>query len=300
MTDSTSSQGSARPSTRAVAHVAVIGAGTMGRGIAQVSAASGRRVTLVDASLAAAEGAREAIAGSLARAVSKGKVSEDERGRTLAAITPGDDAVAAARDADLVVEAIPEDLALKQSLFGALAAAAPAHCLLGSNTSSLSISAIAAGNPAAARVIGLHFFNPVPVMALVEIVRGRQTSDATLDTALTFARELGKDPIVVNDSPGFATSRLGVLLGLEAMRMLQEGVASAGDIDKAMTLGYRHPMGPLALTDLVGLDVRLAIAEHLQRELGSTTFEPPAILREMVAAGKLGKKSGEGFYRYEA
>jgi 3-hydroxybutyryl-CoA dehydrogenase len=279
--------------------VTVIGAGTMGRGIAQVAASTGRAVTLVDATSAAAEGAVETIAGSLARAVAKGKVTEEQRGATLAAITPASDAAAAAQGADVIVEAVPEDMALKRKLFATLAEAAPAHAMLGTNTSSLPISAIAEGNAAAERLIGLHFFNPVPVMKLVEIVVGEQTAPDCVEAARALAVDLGKDPIVVKDSPGFATSRLGVLLGLEAMRMVEEGVASAGDIDKAMELGYRHPMGPLKLTDLVGLDVRLAIAEHLHKELGSETFAPPQILRDLVAAGKLGKKSGAGFYEYE-
>jgi 3-hydroxybutyryl-CoA dehydrogenase len=279
--------------------VTVIGAGTMGRGIAQVAASTGRAVTLVDADQAAAEGAVETIAGSLARAVSKGKVTEEQRGATLAAITPASDAAAAATDADVIVEAVPEDMALKRKLFATLAEAAPAHAMLGTNTSSLPISAIAEGNAAANRLIGLHFFNPVPVMKLVEIVVGEQTAPDCVEAARALAIDLGKDPIVVKDSPGFATSRLGVLLGLEAMRMVEEGVASAGDIDKAMELGYRHPMGPLKLTDLVGLDVRLAIAEHLHSELGTETFRPPQILRDLVSAGKLGKKSGAGFYEYE-
>lgn len=287
-------------SESAIRKVVVVGAGTMGRGIAQVSASSGRSVVLVDASLAAAENALASIRSSLDRAVDKGKVTAETRDATLAAIAPSADALAAAADADLVVEAVPEDMALKRKLFSSLAERAPAHAILGSNTSSLSISAIAEGNSAAERIVGLHFFNPVPVMALVEIVRGQATDPAVVEAAQAFSRSLGKDPIVVRDSPGFATSRLGVLLGLEAMRMLEEGVASAADIDKAMTLGYRHPMGPLQLTDLVGLDVRLAIAEHLQRELGTDTFAPPALLRQMVAEGRLGKKSGRGFYEYES
>ncbi|RKY18246.1 MAG: 3-hydroxybutyryl-CoA dehydrogenase [Planctomycetota bacterium] len=278
--------------------VTVIGAGTMGRGIAQVAASTGRAVVLVDADQEAAERALTSIAGSLERAVTKGRVTEQQRAATLAAITPSADAAQAASGADVVVEAVPEDLGLKQRLLSTLAESAPSHCLLGTNTSSLPIGAISAGNPAAERIIGLHFFNPVPAMKLVEIVRGEATSQDCVDAARQFALALGKDPIIVKDSPGFATSRLGVLLGLEAMRMLQEGVASAADIDKAMELGYRHPMGPLKLTDLVGLDVRLAIAEHLHTELGSEAFAPPQILRDMVAAGDIGKKSGKGFYDY--
>jgi 3-hydroxybutyryl-CoA dehydrogenase len=231
--------------------------------------------------------------------VAKGKVEAADRDRTLEAIAPAGELEAAVAEADVVVEAAPEELDLKRALFARLAQATPGHALLGSNTSSLSISAIAAGCGAEGRVIGLHFFNPVPVMTLLEIVHGERTSEDSVAAARAFGRRLGKDPILVRDSPGFATSRLGVLLGLEAMRMLEQGVASAEDIDKAMELGYRHPMGPLKLTDLVGLDVRLAIAEHLHRELGTETFAPPAILRELVAAGKLGRKSGQGFYTHD-
>src|SRR6185436_4259490 len=167
------------------------------------------------------------------------------------------------------------------------------------NTSSLPIGAIASATRKPDRVVGMHFFNPVPLMPLLEIVRAETTSEATIEAVLAVASRLGKEAIVVRDSPGFATSRLGVLLGLEAIRMLEQGVASAEDIDKAMTLGYRHPMGPLRLTDLVGLDVRLAIAEHLHRELRSDAFEPPEMMKRMVAEGQLGKKSGRGFYRWD-
>jgi 3-hydroxybutyryl-CoA dehydrogenase len=189
-------------------------------------------------------------------------------------------------------------MAMKRSVFEALERVAPNEAILATNTSSLSISDLQKGLKYPERVIGLHFFNPVHINKLVEVVRGRKTADSTVDASLGFVRGLGKDPIVVNDSPGFATSRLGVLLGLEAMRMLEEGVASAEDIDKAMELGYRHPMGPLKLSDLVGLDVRLDIANYLYDKLGGKRFKPPRILREMVAEGKLGRKTGQGFYRW--
>ncbi len=280
--------------------VAVLGAGTMGRGIAQNAAVSGCFVRLFDTSADRVQAGRDAIDGALARLVEKGRLPGGEADAILARIEAATDRAAVVRDADVVVEAAPEDLSLKRTLFAALAREAPGRAVLGTNTSSLPISRIAEGCGAEARVIGLHFFNPVPVMALLEVVRGEKTSDDTLRRALDFGRKLGKEPIVVRDSPGFATSRLGVLLGLEAMRMLQDGVASAEDIDKAMELGYRHPMGPLKLTDLVGLDVRLSIAEHLHKELKSAAFEPPKILREMVKAGKLGRKSGQGFYKYES
>jgi 3-hydroxybutyryl-CoA dehydrogenase len=280
--------------------VAVLGAGTMGRGIAQNAAAVGCSVMLYDTTAERAEAGRDGVDATLMKLVEKGKLKAVEQDQLLARIEATADRAAAVHAADVVVEAAPEDLALKQKLFAALAKEAPAHAVLGTNTSSLPITKIAQGCGAEDRVIGLHFFNPVPIMALLEIVRGAQTSDATLQRALEFGKTLGKDPIVVKDSPGFATSRLGVLLGLEAIRMLEQGVASAADIDKAMELGYRHPMGPLKLTDLVGLDVRLSIAEHLQRELKSAAFEPPKLLREMVAAGKLGRKSKQGFYKYDA
>lgn len=279
--------------------VAVIGAGTMGRGIAHVAAASGAAVQLVDADVAAAAAGRDKVDGTLTRAVAKGRVTEEERAGILERIVATDDRAGAVSTADVVVEAVPENMELKRTLFAEFAANAPAGALLGTNTSSLSITEIGRDSGAGDRVIGLHFFNPVHVMALLEIVRGDETSDATVEAAQAFAAQLGKEPILVRDVPGFATSRLGVLLGLEGIRMVEEQVASAGDIDKAMELGYRHPMGPLKLTDLVGLDVRLAIAEHLHRELQSPRFEPPQLLRDMVAAGKLGKKSGEGFYRYD-
>jgi 3-hydroxybutyryl-CoA dehydrogenase len=196
-----------------------------------------------------------------------------------------------------VIEAVPEDMSLKVAVLEAVLPSAARGAIVASNTSSLSITELGTRLRAADRTVGLHFFNPPPIMELVEVVRGLSTSPDTLDRSLSFVRGLGKTPIVVRDVPGFATSRLGVILGAEAMRMLESGVASAEDIDKGMELGYRHPMGPLKLTDLVGLDVRLAILEHLQREVGDQ-FRPPTILRLMVRAGKLGKKTGEGFYRW--
>jgi 3-hydroxybutyryl-CoA dehydrogenase len=200
----------------------------------------------------------------------------------------------------MVIEAVPESLDLKTRIFGELDRIASSRAILATNTSSLPVGTIAAATRRPELVIGTHFFNPVPVMPLLEIVRAERTSQATVDAVVAFAGRLGKDPIVVRDAPGFATSRLGVLLGLEAIRMLEQGVAAAEDIDKAMTLGYKHPMGPLRLTDLVGLDVRLAIAEHFHRELASEAFRPPDLMRRMVAEGKLGKKTGQGFYRWDA
>ncbi|MDQ3035288.1 MAG: 3-hydroxyacyl-CoA dehydrogenase NAD-binding domain-containing protein [Myxococcota bacterium] len=282
-----------------IAKVVVVGAGTMGNGIAQVCAQNGLLVTMTDVSEAATKKGLAAIDKSLERLVQKGKLEPDARARALDSIRTGTDPAAASADADLVIEAVPEKMELKLELFRAVSARAPAHAILGSNTSSLSVTEIAGATSDPSRVIGLHFFNPVPVMELLEIVRGLATSDATADAARAFAARIGKRSIVVKDSPGFATSRLGVMLGCEAIRMLEAGVASAEDIDLAMELGYRHPMGPLRLTDLVGLDVRLAILEHLHREVGEQ-FRPPSLLRQMVRAGRLGKKVGRGFYDYPA
>ncbi len=277
--------------------VAVIGGGTMGQGIAQVCAQSGCTVRVREIDTALIERSKSAIGKSLDRAVEKGKLTAPARQDALSKIGFETDVARAVDGADLVVEAVPERMDLKLELFRELDRLAPS-AVLASNTSSLSITEIAGATTRPDRVIGLHFFNPVPVMELLEIVRGLRTSDATVDTARALAARIGKRPIVVKDFPGFATSRLGVILGAEAIRMLEAGVASAEDIDAAMELGYRHPMGPLKLTDLVGLDVRLAILDHLHRELGEQ-FRAPALLRQMVRAGKLGRKTGEGFYKYD-
>jgi len=279
-----------------VAIVGVVGAGTMGHGIAQVAAQAGYAVRLADALPGAAERGVARVRRNLDGAVERGKATPAERDDALARISVAADVDAAARGADLVIEAAPEDLALKRGLFAQLDAAAPEGALLATNTSSLSVAGIAAATARPARVIGMHFFNPVHLMKLVEVVTHAGTAPASLQTALAVVRRLGKEPIVVTDSPGFASSRLGVALGLEAMRMLEEGVASAEDIDRAMTLGYNHPIGPLRLTDLVGLDVRLAIARHLERTLSDARFAPPAILERLVGEGKLGRKTGEGFF----
>ncbi len=270
----------------------VIGAGTMGAGIAEVLARAGLQTTLCDRELALAEAGLEKVRTSLARAVQKGKLESAEPVLTRLQAAQGVGPVA-----DLVVEAVFEDLELKKSLLGELSRRSEVT-LLGSNTSSLSLTEIASACQVPERVIGLHFFNPAPVMALLEVVRAEQTSTQTLDRALELALRLGKTPVVVRDVAGFATSRLGILLGMEAIRMVESQVASAADIDRAMELGYRHPMGPLKLTDLVGLDVRLAIAEHLTKEIGPQ-FAPPPLLRRLVRAGYLGKKTGRGFYRWE-
>jgi 3-hydroxybutyryl-CoA dehydrogenase len=276
----------------------VIGTGTMGSGIAHVAAAAGIDVRVHDVSAELIERGLSTIRRNLDKGVEKGKVSADDRATALSRIRTAPDLEAAAAESDVIVEAVPESIELKRGIFERLDAAAPPDCLLASNTSSLPIGRIAEATRRPQRVLGMHFFNPVHIMPLLELVRAERTDDETIDRALELARRLGKEPIVVRDSPGFATSRLGLVLGLEAMRMVEQGVASAEDIDKAMVLGYRHPMGPLRLTDLVGLDVRLAIAEHLHRELGSEAFRPPEILRRLVAEGSLGKKSGRGFYSW--
>ncbi|HEX6750720.1 MAG TPA: 3-hydroxyacyl-CoA dehydrogenase family protein [Longimicrobium sp.] len=278
--------------------VAVLGAGTMGHGIAQVSAMAGYRVTLHDPQPGAVERGLGHVAANLAKGVERGKVTEADAEACRGRLAPAASLEDAVRDAWLVIEAAPEQMEIKERIFADVARHAPADAILATNTSSLSVTRIAAAAGAPERVIGLHFFNPVHIMKLLEVVRGRETSQATLDASLEYARRIGKEPIVVTDTPGFASSRLGVVLGLEAMRMVEQGVATPQDIDKAMELGYNHPMGPLKLTDLVGLDVRLGIAEYLHRELGGDQYAPPELLRRMVAEGKLGKKSGEGFYKW--
>jgi len=279
--------------------VAVIGAGTMGHGIAYVAALAGCRVCLTDAKAEQLARATQLIDRAFDKAIEKGKVTTAQRDAALVRLstarTPEECAAAAA----IVIEAIPERIDLKQELFAALEHVVSADALLASNTSSLSIGEIAAPLAHPERALGMHFFNPVPVMKLLEIVRGPATSDDAVARARAFAALAGKEPIVVRDTPGFATSRLGVVLGLEAIRMLEQGVASAADIDRAMELGYNHPIGPLRLTDVVGLDVRLAIAEHLHATLGEDTYRPPQLLRDKVARGELGKKTGQGFYRWE-
>lgn len=281
--------------TDSIRTVAVLGAGTMGQGIAQVCAAAGFATRVFDASTGKAEQAIASIGGQLERLVGKGKLADAQRTAALSSLSPASTLAAACQGVDLVIESAPENMELKTKILAEVVAHAPPAALLGSNTSSLSLTELGTRIGAADRTVGLHFFNPPPVMELLEIVRGIGTSEATVQRALAFAASTGKTPIVVRDFPGFATSRLGVILGAEAIRMLEGGVASAVDIDRAMELGYRHPMGPLKLTDLVGLDVRLAILDHLFKEVGEQ-FRAPPLLRQMVRAGKLGKKTGEGFY----
>jgi 3-hydroxybutyryl-CoA dehydrogenase len=269
----------------------------MGHGIAQVTAACGCEVVLRDIDPSAVDRGLKAIQRNLDKGVQLGKVAEADRDATLQRISTSTD-LADIRDSDLVIEAAPENLELKQSLLRETEALVGHHCIFATNTSSLSISEIASASARPAKVVGMHFFNPVHIMRLIEIVIGNETDDDTTAAVRELAQRMKKEPIVVRDVPGFASSRLGVTLGLEAMRMVEQGVASARDIDTAMELGYNHPVGPLKLTDLVGLDVRLSIAEYLHVKLRSENFRPPEILRRMVSEGKLGKKSGEGFYKW--
>jgi 3-hydroxybutyryl-CoA dehydrogenase len=278
--------------------IAVVGSGTMGRGIAQVAVERGFEVVLSDSVAEALERGAGAIRTSILAGVEKGRLTREAAEASLRLLSTTGETAAAAAAADLVIEAVPERLEIKQAVLGAVEEAAPPGCLLATNTSSLSIGALAAGLRRPERFLGMHFFNPVPVMALLEIVVHPGTDSGALATARQVGERLGKTCIVVKDSPGFASSRLGIALGLEAMRMVEEGVASPQDIDAAMELGYRHPMGPLRLTDLVGLDVRLGIAEYLHRTLARETFRPPRILVDMVREGRLGKKSGRGFYEW--
>jgi 3-hydroxybutyryl-CoA dehydrogenase len=282
----------------ALSTAAVLGAGTMGHGIAQVCAQAGFEVRLFDVAEAPLEKGLAGIRGMLDKAVAKGKADAAEADAAFARLRGTTSLEEACAGCDLVIEAVPEKLALKREVFAAVERAAGPEALLATNTSSLSVGAIAEALERPERFLGLHFFNPVPLMALLEIVTGPRTAAAATAVAQKLGRRLGKEPIVVRDAPGFASSRLGLALGLEAIRMVEQGVASPADIDKAMELGYRHPMGPLRLTDLVGLDVRLGIAEYLADELGPR-FEPPQLLRDKVAAGELGRKSGQGFYRWD-
>ena len=275
--------------------IAVIGAGTMGHGIAQVAAFNGFPVLLSDLDREALARGVKSIEKNLAKGISLGKLTEVDRDGTLQQIR-GTTKLEECAKADLIIEAAPEKLDLKREILRQLESFSDRAFIFASNTSSLSISEIARSAKRPEAVVGMHFFNPVHIMRLVEIVVGAKTSGETVETVTAVGRRMRKEPIVVKDVPGFASSRLGVALGLEAMRMVEQGVASARDIDIAMELGYNHPMGPLKLTDLVGLDVRLSIAEYLHRELGSETFRPPEVLRRMVSEGKLGKKTGQGFY----
>ncbi|MFB7325945.1 3-hydroxyacyl-CoA dehydrogenase family protein [Streptomyces sp. NPDC056190] len=283
------------PSVPAV--VGVIGGGRMGAGIAQAFAAAGSSVTVVESGAQAAAAAVDRIATGLRRAAERGRLAEPAE-RVLARVTTAESVEGLAPGTELVVEAVPENAALKAGLLAAAEAAVDDTTVLATNTSSLSVTDLAAALKVPGRFLGMHFFNPVPASELIEIVVAPETSPEVVRAALDWTRALGKKDVVVNDSPGFASSRLGLALGLEAIRMVEEGVAEPEAIDDAMSLGYRHPMGPLRLTDLVGLDVRLAIAEYLHATLGER-FAPPQLLRDKVARGELGRKSGQGFYTWQ-
>lgn len=284
--------------THSLNRIAVVGAGTMGHGIAHVAAAAGYQVALFDAVDGAVAKGLARVRENLDKGIARGKVTEAERDEALGRLRGAETLADAVSDADLVIEAVVESFDVKEPLFRELDALAPAAAVLATNTSSLSVARIAAATARPGQVVGMHFFNPVHIMKLLEVVVHDATGDSTRDAALDVGRRMAKEPILVRDTPGFASSRLGIALGLEAIRMLEQGVASAEDIDKAMELGYNHPMGPLKLTDLVGLDVRLSIARYLHKELGAESFHPPELLMRMVSEGKLGKKTGEGFYRW--
>jgi 3-hydroxybutyryl-CoA dehydrogenase len=270
--------------------IVVIGAGTMGRGIAIACVSAGLPTTLVDVDVAVAAAAVESATASIAKRTPDVDVG--------ALLTTSDDLDVAVKDAAAVIEAVPEILPLKLDIFERLGRFAPDDALLASNTSTMSVTRLASACARPARVVGMHFFNPAHRMPLIEVIHGATTAWDTVEDAVTLARAIGKEPIVVRDVPGFVTSRLGLLLGNEAMRLVEEGVASAADVDKAMRLGYRHPMGPLELADLVGLDARLNNVRSMFAQVGNETYRPPAILERLVADGHLGRKSGRGFYRY--
>lgn len=298
MNSDSDDNGNKAATARPIQRIGVLGAGTMGHGIAQVAAAAGYAVVMRDVQTDALVRGVQSIERNLSRGIQLGKLTELDRDETLQRIR-GTTQLEELREVDLVIEAAPEVLELKQTLLREAESLVRSECLFATNTSSLSITQIASVSQRPQSVVGMHFFNPVHIMRLVEIVVGAQTADETTATVREVAVRMKKEPIVVRDVPGFASSRLGVTLGLEAIRMVEQGVASARDIDTAMELGYNHPMGPLRLTDLVGLDVRLNIAEYLHQTLGSECYRPPEILRRMVSEGKLGKKSGEGFYRWD-
>ena len=280
-----------------ISTVAVLGAGTMGRGIAHVAALAGYTTRLYDPFPEALKKAESSIHRNLAKGVEIGKVQAEAADRARGLLSLHEDLAGAVRGSDLVIEAVPEDIALKARTFEEVVRHAPEHVLLASNTSALSITEMAAVTGRPERFAGMHFFNPVHVMRLIELVRGLETSQETLDAMRQVGERMGKEVVLVNESPGFVTSRINVLIGNEAFRMLQEGVASAEDIDKALKLGLNHPMGPFEMADLVGLDVRLSILEFLHGALGES-FRPNPILVQHVRAGRLGRKVGRGVYTY--
>lgn len=279
-----------------IRNVAVIGAGTMGAGIAQICAQAGWNTSLYDAFPDGLQRGMERIDAFWDKGITRGKTSLEQKVEWQKNLHAVSDMAQAVGNADLVIEAVPELPELKQKVFEEIDKYAPSHAVLGTNTSSLSIADIANATTRPEQVIGMHFFNPVPIMKLLELVRHDSTSEATIDLAQSAGEAMGKTTILVKDITGFATSRLGVVLGNEAIRMLADGVASAKDIDTAMVLGYKHPMGPLALTDLVGLDVRRDILRNLQASFDDDAYAPHPLLERLVEQGRLGKKSGKGIY----
>ncbi len=288
------------PTLVTIRRVAVIGAGTMGSGIAQVCAQTGWETRLFDAFPESLERGMTNIEEFWDRGISKGKTTPQQKEEWFSNLNATSEMSEAVRDSDIVIEAVPEKMELKRSIFEELDGLAPSHTILATNTSGLPISEIAAHTTCPERVIGMHFFNPVPLMELLEIVRHDAVDERTVSTAKEVGEAMGKTTILVRDVPGFATSRLGVVLGNEAIRMLSEGVATASDIDTAMRLGYRHPMGPLELSDLVGLDVRRDILNSLAEAFNDDSYRPHPLLEELVGSGNLGKKTGRGIYDWSS
>lgn len=281
-----------------IKNVAVIGAGTMGAGIAQVCAQAGWKTTLFDAYPEGLEKGMNSIDSFWEKGISRGKTTQEQKEKWASNIHPTMDLITAVKDADMVIEAVPEILEIKAKIFHVLGEETKEDCILGTNTSSLSITDIAAASGRPERVIGMHFFNPVPIMNLLELVKHDLCSDTTILLAKEAGKIMGKTTILVKDVPGFATSRLGVVLGNEAIRMLADGVASASDIDTAMKLGYKHPMGPLELSDLVGLDVRKDILNNLAESFSDESYRPHPLLEKLVEKGDLGKKTNKGIYNW--
>ena len=283
-----------------ISSVAVIGAGTMGAGIAQVCAQAGWKTNLYDAFPEGLERGMKNIDAFWDKGIARGKTTQEQKTEWSSNLFAVSDMETAVKEVDLVIEAVPEIPDLKHKIFADLGIMTKESCVLGTNTSSLSIAGIAAASGRPEKVIGMHFFNPVPIMKLLELVKHDDCSDDTISIAKEAGESMGKTTILVSDVPGFATSRLGVVLGNEAIRMLADGVASAKDIDTAMVLGYKHPMGPLALTDLVGLDVRRDILLNLKESFGDDSYTPHPLLEKLVSEGRLGKKSGKGIYDWSS
>ena len=279
-----------------ITKVAIIGAGTMGAGIAQVCAQAGWKTNLYDAFPDGLDKGMKAIDAFWEKGIARGKTTLEQKKKWATNLHAYQDLAAAVKDVDLVIEAVPENLQIKARIFHVLGIETKEECILGTNTSSLSIADIAAASGRPEKVIGMHFFNPVPIMKLLELVKHDQCSKETIEVAKEFGEAINKTTILVNDVPGFATSRLGVVLGNEAIKMLADGVASAKDIDTAMVLGYKHPMGPLELTDLVGLDVRRDILKNLQESFDDDSYAPHPLLEKLVSENRLGKKTGMGIY----